>query len=107
MTDFMKKLLGINWKTTLAGVATFLTSVPGFVAAIQAWAAHQPVDWRQVLISVALAATGAGLGAAKDGSTHSTTAQVTASTIENPAVQAKAVVEAKVAAVEAPVTPKP
>ena len=103
MNDLMKKILGINWKTTLAGVATFLTGVPGFIAAAQAWAAHQPVDWRQVLISVALTAAGAGLGAAKDGSTHSTEAQITTSTIQNPKVEAQAVVDAKVAAVEAPI----
>lgn len=76
MNAFMKTLLGINWKTTLAGLLTFLTSVPGFVGALQAWVAHQPVDWRQVMFSVALAVAGVGLHSAKDSSTHSTVEQV-------------------------------
>ena len=44
-----------NWKTSLAGAAsfsmgilTFLLSVPAFMAAAQEWSAHQPVDWRGV-----------------------------------------------------------
>ena len=80
MSELMKKLLGINWKTTLAGVLTFLSGVPGFVTAIQAWANHQAVNWREVIVSVALAAAGAGLAVAKDSSTHSTADQIQAST---------------------------
>lgn len=81
MNDLMKKLVGVNWKTTLAGVATFLSSVPGFMSAAQAWAHHQPVDWRELGFSVALTAVGAGLGAAKDGTNHSTVEQVEKATL--------------------------
>lgn len=76
MNDLMKKFLGVNWKTTLAGFATFLTSVPGFMSAATAWAHHQPVDWRELTLSAALTAMAAGLGAAKDSTTHSTASQV-------------------------------
>ena len=89
-----------NWKSTLAGVAAFLSGVPGFVTALTAWAHHDPVDWRQVGVSVALTFIGGGLASAKDNDVHSTTAQIVTSTIQNPAIQATAVVEAKQAAVE-------
>lgn len=69
-----------NWKTTLAGVATFLAGVPGFVAALEAWSHHQAVDWRQVIVSIALSAAGAGLASAKDSTTHSTADEVKNST---------------------------
>jgi hypothetical protein len=80
MNQVMTKILGVNWKTTLAGIAAFLSGVPGFVNALTAWGNHQAVNWREVLVSVALAAIGAGLAAAKDGTTHSTTAQVETAT---------------------------
>lgn len=70
-----------NYKTTIAGIIAFLFTVPTFVTALQAWAAGQPVNWKQVLVSVAIAAVGGGLIAAKDASTHSTQAQVTQSTL--------------------------
>lgn len=70
-----------NYKTTIAGIIAFLFSVPSFVAALQAWVAHQPVDWRSVLVSVALTALGGGLVAAKDSSTHSTQTEVTQSSV--------------------------
>ena len=73
-----------NWKTTLAGVITFLLSVPTFVTSIQAWAAHQPVDWRTLLINIAVAAGGVGLVAAKDSSNHSTIAEVEHATVVTP-----------------------
>lgn len=76
MNDLFKKVLGMNWKTTLSGLASLLLTVPQFVSAITAWANHQAVDWRPVLISVAMAVLGTGLVAAKDGTTHSTIAQV-------------------------------
>ena len=100
MNDFMKKILGINWKTTFTGLVTWLMAVPSFYTAMMALYNHQAVDWRQVGIGVALAAGGSGLVAAKDGTTHSTAAEVKVSTIENPAVQAKA-------AAEPAVPPKP
>ena len=72
-----------NWKTSLTGIVTFLLSVPGIVSALQSWANHQPVDWRNVVMSIALAVGGSGLLAAKDSTTHSTIAQVqTATAIE-------------------------
>jgi hypothetical protein len=80
MSALLQKILGINWKTTLAGIAAFLTSVPPFVSAITAWSNHQAVDWRQTLVSVALAAIGGGLVAAKDATTHSTSVEVEAAT---------------------------
>lgn len=80
MNELMKKLLGINWKTTLAGAATFLSGVPGFISTFTAWSHHQPVDWRELTFSVAMAAVGAGLGASKDSTTHSTAEQVSDAT---------------------------
>jgi hypothetical protein len=71
-----------NWKTTLAGILTFLLGAPAFVSALQAWGAHQPVDWRAVLVSVALTAGAAGLLSAKDSSTHSTVAEVSKATAQ-------------------------
>jgi hypothetical protein len=79
----MWKAILANWKTTLAGIVTFLLSVPAFVAAIQAWGNHQPVDWRSVLVAVAIAAGGAGLMVAKDSSTHSTIAEVQKATTDD------------------------
>jgi hypothetical protein len=61
-----------NWKTSLGGVVAFLVGLPVFVSAVLAWAEHQPVNWRLVCVSVALAAAGAGLVSAKDATTHST-----------------------------------
>jgi NADH:ubiquinone oxidoreductase subunit 4 (subunit M) len=87
--DWMKSLT-VNWKTNLAGIVTFLLSVPAFVSALSAWAAHQPVDWRSVIVSVALTAGGVGLISAKDSTTHSTIAQVQASTQQEKAVEAVA-----------------
>ena len=72
-----------NWKTTLAGLVTFLMSVPAFVGAIQSVIAHQPVDWRSVALAVALAAGGGGLVAAKDASNHSTQAEVLGATLQD------------------------
>ena len=80
MNDLMKSILGINWKTTLAGIGSFLSGVPGFVTALQAWAAGQPVNWREVGVSAALTLVGAGLAAAKDSTTHSNAAEVDAAT---------------------------
>lgn len=68
-----------NWKTNLAALAMFAYSVPQFVAAVAAWQAGQKPDWRAAVIGLIAAA---GLLAAKDGTNHSTIAQVQASTIE-------------------------
>ena len=79
-----------NWKTSLAGLCAFLTSVPGFISALTAWGQGQPVQWRQVLVSVGLAGIGAGLAMAKDGDNHSTVAEVEAATVAKPLVSASA-----------------
>lgn len=67
-------------KTTLAGYVTFLLALPSFVQALIDWSKHQPVDWRFVLVSSALAVTSWGLTKAKDSSSHSTQDQIDAAT---------------------------
>jgi hypothetical protein len=85
----MKQALFVNWKTTLGGLCAFLLSVPSFVTALIAFGHHQPVDWRYVLVSLALTAISAGLASAKDGSTHSTESEMKLSTYkENAAILA-------------------
>jgi len=69
-----------NWKTTLTGLVALLLNVPVFVTALYAWGKHEPVDWRNVLVTTAITVIGAGLLAAKDSTTHSTAAQVEVST---------------------------
>lgn len=81
MTDFMKKILGINWKTNLAAVAAFVMGVPAAVVAITNWAHHEPADWRGATVALVVAA---GLACAKDSSTHSTAAEVQAATDKQP-----------------------
>ena len=63
--------------TTIPGILTFLLGIPGVLSALQAWANHQPVNWRDVVISIALSLSGVGLVAAKAGTTHSTPEEVT------------------------------
>jgi uncharacterized membrane protein YfcA len=65
-----------NWKTSLGGLVTLLLGVPTFVSAIQAWGNHQPVDWRSVLVSTTLSIVGVSFLAAKDATTHSTSAEI-------------------------------
>lgn len=67
-----------NWKTNLTGIITILLGIPSFVSAVQAWSAHQPVDWRTTAITTIL---GVGLILAKDGSSHSTIAEVQVATM--------------------------
>lgn len=90
MGDFMKKILGANWKTTGAAILVFLLSVPSVVSAITAWAQHQTPDWRMAILGIV---TGLGLLAAKDSTTHSTAAQVENSTVANSKVEQVAKVE--------------
>src|SRR5216684_3542011 len=75
-------MLGLNWRTNLTawltGLVTLLLGVPTFISAVQAWGNHQPVDWRSVLVTTALALVTAGLAASKDASNQSTPAQVQA-----------------------------
>jgi len=70
-----------NWKTTVTGLITLVLSVPTFISALTAWGNHQPVDWRSVLITTALAVVGTGLVSAKDGTTHSTASEVQVATV--------------------------
>jgi hypothetical protein len=74
-----------NWKSNVIATVSIVYSATQFVAAIEAWEAHQPANWRSAIISLLVAAVGY---VAKDASTHSTQAQVTAST---EAVKAEAV----------------
>ena len=64
-----------NWKTNLAALATFVYSVPQFVTAINNYRAGQPANWHEAVVSLMIAA---GLAVAKDGTNHSTLAQVEA-----------------------------
>jgi hypothetical protein len=70
MTDFMKKLLGINWKTTGSGIAAICTAIGDITHSIST---HTPINWN---VDVPAIIGGVGLIAAKDGSTHSTTTEV-------------------------------
>jgi hypothetical protein len=73
-----------NWKTNLASLCAFAYSVPEFVAAIKSYEAHQHTDWRSAIFGLILAA---GLAMAKDGTNHSTVAQVESATIKADAAQ--------------------
>ena len=77
--DWIKKILGVNWRTNLVAVISFLAGVQQFVAAIMAWSHHQPADWRGAILAVIVAA---GAALSKDAATHSTQAEVQAATIE-------------------------
>lgn len=97
--------LGTNSKTTasaiITGLLTLLLGVPTFITAITAWSQHQPVDWRAVGVSTALAVITAGLASAKDASTHSTPAQIQASGAAVTAVTPAQVAQAKVEVAQA------
>jgi hypothetical protein len=67
----------LNWKTNLTATVAVIYSAQQFTSAVMAWENHQPANWRTGVMSLVVAA---GLYAAKDGSTHSTEAQVQAST---------------------------
>ena len=89
----MKKYLEAalkNWKTTLGGLLAFLASVPLFVSSIQAWADHQPTNWRQALIALAFAGAGIIGVSAKDSTTHSTVSEVSVATKQEAAEKEKA-----------------
>ena len=66
--------LGPSWipKLTgaISGLLSLLLGVPIFVTAVQAWANHQAVDWRNVLVSTAFIVISAGLAAAKQQNVH-------------------------------------
>jgi hypothetical protein len=79
LSQWMAKILGQNWKTNLAAVITFAATVPAVVTAFQQWSNHQPVDWRAAVVGLVVAA---GLAAAKDSTTHSTSDQVQQATMK-------------------------
>ena len=68
-----------NWKTNLGALCAFLLSVPADVTAFQQWQAGQKVDWHFAAISTLIAIIAA---VAKDGTNHSTVAQVQTATRE-------------------------
>jgi len=95
-----------NWLTTIGGIMAGFGVIP---IALGAAKVAMP-SWLYV-ICICFAALGPVIVgvAAKGQDEHSTVSQVQASTIENPIVEQKAVVEAKVAAIQnaPPVPPTP
>ena len=92
-----------NWLTTVGGIMAGMTGVPVILGV-----SHIAIpNWLNVALFVigAIGTVVTGV-AAKGQDEHSVQAQVQAATIEHPDVQAKAIIEAKVAAVEAPLTSK-
>lgn len=90
LNALLVKWFGTSYRSSLFGLLGFLAGVPELVSALTAWAHHQPADWRMVMLALALAAVGAGLGNAKDKQVHSTEAQIAASTVateSSPALQ--------------------
>lgn len=75
----MLEYIKANWKTNVAAICAFALSVPQFMTAISAWQNGQHADWRGAVISLVIAL---GLAAAKDGTNHSTAAQVQEATIK-------------------------
>lgn len=71
--NWIVKVLGPNWKTTLAAALSFAISIPQLVTAFTNWSHHQPADWRGAAVAIIVAA---GLAASKDADNHSTAAQV-------------------------------
>ena len=75
--DKFIEYLKANWKTNLGALAAFLMSVPADVTAFQQWQSGQKVDWHFAAVSTLVALVAA---VAKDGTNHSTQAQVQAAT---------------------------
>lgn len=75
--DWLVKVFGANWRTNTAAAIVFVLSCPAFLDAFTRWAHHQPAHWREALAGLAMSI---GLALAKDSSTHSTAAEVTAAT---------------------------
>jgi undecaprenyl pyrophosphate phosphatase UppP len=86
MNEVMKKILGMNWRTNLAAVVSFVMGVPAAVGAITNWLHHEPADWRGAAVALVVAF---GFAMSKDSQTHSTVAQVETSTAEVKAETAK------------------
>jgi hypothetical protein len=62
-----------NWKTTITGIAVILITAAGPV--LDHYHPLVGLSWTAITTSIAAAISGVGLVAAKDASTHSTTAQ--------------------------------
>ena len=71
-----------NLRTTIPGAVAFLLGISGVTEALYAWAGGQPVNWRQVVVSIAIAVGGIGHMNSKDALTHSTEKQVEQATVE-------------------------
>lgn len=67
-----------NWKTTVAGLAVIFITASGPV--LDHYFPLVGLSWTAITTSIAAVIGGAGLVAAKDSTTHSTAAQVEAST---------------------------
>jgi hypothetical protein len=94
-----------NLLVTIGGIMAGCLSIPVGAATL---GYPLPKTLAMVLIVIGLIGAVVTGVAAKGQDVHSTAAQVQASTIENPDVQAKAVIQAQVAAVEAkPIPPAP
>jgi hypothetical protein len=73
--NYLKKLLGPNWKSNAIATVAALYGVPQVVVAGQQWLAHKPVDWHGVAYALFITALGY---VTKDSSNKSTSADVAA-----------------------------
>jgi hypothetical protein len=93
MNEFMTKLFGQSWRTTVGGALS--SAQPLIMGAVLAAGYSTP---KPLILALSLS-SGLGLlilgGTAKDSAVHSTSAQIQASTIENPSIQAAAVAQVK------------
>lgn len=96
----MDSILVKNWLTTLFGI---LAGLPTIV--LGSGITLNPQWTHYLTIAAGIGVIGLGV-VSKAFNVHSTEAQVATSTIQNPAVEAQAKVEAQVARVEAPAVPK-
>jgi hypothetical protein len=101
----MNTALWQNYLTTIFGI---LAGGPILVQqSFSAMGVALSPNWTHgLLIMGAVGLIGLGV-VSKAFNVHSTTSQVQTSTTQNPKVEAAAIVQAKVAAVEAPIIPKP
>lgn len=78
MSDLLKYLKA-NWKTVLIATIAVIYAAPQFVTAIQAWANHQPADWRHAVLGLIVAV---GFYLSKTGTNHSTMDEVHEATMK-------------------------
>jgi len=81
MSDLLKKLLGVNWKTTGTGIAAICSALGDIAHSVST---KQPVNWN---VDIPAIIGGIGLIAAKDNTTHSTAEQVQQATAAQPGVK--------------------